>query len=98
MKLHLSSKLFVTAFLPFTYLGALTPTIGVASAIGTFLVNSAEVEGNANLFDGSQIRTGQASSKVYLINGGALVLGVNSSGTIYHDHFELHQGATNVPE
>jgi hypothetical protein len=68
----------------------------VASAVGTFVLNSSEVEGNANLFDGSRIRTDQASSKVYLMSGAALVLGVNSAGTIYRDHFTLSQGAAEV--
>jgi hypothetical protein len=60
------------------------------------MVNSSEVEGNANLFDGSRIRTDKASSKVYLMSGAALVLGVGSAGTIYRDHFTLNQGATKV--
>jgi len=60
------------------------------------MLNSSEVEGNANLFDGSRIRTDKASSKVYLMSGAALVLGVNSAGTIYRDHFTLIQGATKV--
>jgi hypothetical protein len=47
------------------------------------------VEGKANSFDGSQIHAGRASNKVYLINGGALVLRVNSAGTIYHDDLEF---------
>jgi hypothetical protein len=60
------------------------------------MVNSSEVEGNANLFDGSRIRTDKASSKVYLMSGASLVLGVNSAGTIYSDHFTLNQGAAKV--
>lgn len=75
---------------------AVTPTIGVASAFGTFTVNDAKVEGNANVFEGSQIKTGTASSRVYLQNGAALILGINSSGTFYRDHLVLQQGATRV--
>jgi hypothetical protein len=96
MKLHKLSSVLLVAVLPIAYVSAITPTIGVASAVGTFIVNSAEVEGNANLFDGSQIRTGKASSKVYLMSGAALVLGVDSAGTIYRNHFLLQQGATKV--
>lgn len=48
------------------------------------------------MFDGSQIRTDKASSKVYLMSGAALVLGVNSSGTIYRDHFHLDLGAAKI--
>ena len=32
---------------------ALPPTIGIASAFGSFVVNSNRVDGNANLFEGS---------------------------------------------
>ena len=45
---------------------ATTPTIGVASAYGKFTVNSAQVSGNANLFDGSQVRTDKAASQLFL--------------------------------
>ena len=69
MKLNQISKLLLTALLTVPISFAVTPAIGVASAVGTFIVNSSKVEGNANLFDGSQIRTDKASSKVYLISG-----------------------------
>ncbi len=75
---------------------AVTPIIGVASAFGTFVVNSAEVEGNANIFDGSQLKTGKASSQVFLQNGAAVIIGINSAGTLYRDHLVLEQGATRV--
>ncbi len=92
----------VNRFLTFCFAAALsvissfavTPTIGVASAVGSFEVNSAAVEGNANLFDGSQVRTTEASSQILLQNGAALTLAVNSAGTIYKDHLLLLQGAT----
>jgi hypothetical protein len=96
MTLNKLPKLFVVVAVSLTPLIAGPPTIGVASAIGTFTLNGSEVEGNANLFDGSYIRTEQASSKVYLMSGAALVLGVNSAGTIYRDHFTLTQGAAKV--
>ncbi len=96
MTLHKLPKLLVVAAVTITQLTAASPTIGVASAVGTFTLNSSEVEGNANLFDGSRIRTDKASSKVYLMSGAALVLGVDSAGTIYRDHFTLNQGATKV--
>ncbi len=75
---------------------ALPPTIGIASAVGTFIVNSNQVDGNANLFEGSEIRTGKASSQVFLQNGAALTLGIDSAGTIYRDHVLLQGGATKV--
>jgi hypothetical protein len=75
---------------------AVQPTIGIATAVGTFIVNSNRVDGNANLFEGSDVRTGKASSQVFLRNGAALILGIDSAGTIYRDHLLLHQGATKV--
>jgi hypothetical protein len=96
MTLHKLPKLLVVAAVTIACVTAASPAIGVASAVGTFMLNSSEVEGNANLFDGSRIRTDKASSKVYLMSGAALVLGVDSAGTIYRDHFTLNQGATKV--
>jgi hypothetical protein len=75
---------------------AVQPTIGIATAVGTFVVNSNRVDGNANLFDGSEVKTGKASSQVFIQNGAALTLGIDSAGTIYRDHLSLHQGATKV--
>jgi hypothetical protein len=70
--------------------------IGVASASGPFTVNDAEVQGNANLFDGAQIKTAKASSRVFLQSGTLLILAIDSVATIYVDHLELKQGATKV--
>lgn len=75
---------------------AASPTIGVATAVGTFKVNSAEVEGNANIFDGAEIRTTSAPSQVFLQNGSAVTLGLNSAGILYRDHLVLEAGATKV--
>jgi hypothetical protein len=74
----------------------LPAAIGIASAVGTFIVNSNQVSGNANLFEGSELKTGKASSQVFLQNGAALTLGINSGGTVYRDHLLLQQGATKV--
>ena len=89
-------QLYLIASLSFFSCYALPPTIGVASAIGTIVVNNAPVEGNANLFEGSEIKTGKASSQIFLQNGAALTLGIDSSGTIYRDHLLLSAGATKV--
>ena len=75
---------------------AVPPTIGIASAGGTFTVNSNQVDGNANLLEGSEIKTGKASSQIFLQNGAALTLGIDSAGTIYRDHMLLQGGATKV--
>lgn len=96
MKLKAVSKLCFATALSIGCSFAVTPTIGVASAFGTFTVNNAEVEGNANVFEGSQIKTGVASSRVYLENGAALTLGADSAGTFYKNRLVLQQGATRV--
>jgi hypothetical protein len=96
MKADNSLKLCLT-FLSFAVACfAAQPTIGIATAVGTFIVNSNRVDGNANLFDGSDVKTGKASSQVFLQSGAALTLGIDSAGTIYRDHLLLHQGATKV--
>ena len=64
------------------YSWAATSTIGVASGPGTFSLDGAKVEGNANVFEGSQIKTGGAPSRVYLETGELLTLGINSSGIV----------------
>ena len=75
---------------------AMPPTIGVASAFGMFVVNHNQVNGNANLFDGSELKTTRASSQIFLESGAALTLGIDSAGIIYRDHLLLQQGATKV--
>lgn len=90
------SKLCLAAAVSAVAVQAVTPAIGVATAVGTFTVNSAEVEGNANLFDGAQIRTGKSPSQVYLQNGPAVILGIDSEGAFYRDRLVLERGATRV--
>jgi hypothetical protein len=75
---------------------AVGPSIGIASAVGTFVVNSNLVDGNANLFEGSEIKTSKASSQIFLQTGASLTLGIDSAGTIYRDHLVLHQGAAKI--
>jgi hypothetical protein len=90
------SQILLGSVFSITVCFGLPPTIGIASAVGTFIVNSNRVDGNANLFEGSEIKTGKASSQVFLQNGAALTLGIDSAGTIYRDHLRLQQGATKI--
>jgi hypothetical protein len=90
------SQLILGSVVCITVCSALPPTIGIASAVGSFVVNSNRVDGNANLFEGSELKTGKASSQVFLQNGAALTLGIDSAGTIYRDHLLLQQGATKI--
>ena len=96
MKLTAVSKLCFATGLSLSCSFAGTPTIGVASALGTFSVNDVKVEGNSNIFNGSQIRTDAASSRVYLQNGAVLTLGTFSTGTLFKDHVLLQQGSAQV--
>lgn len=75
---------------------AATPVIGVASALGSFTVNSATVNGNANVLDGSELRTDKASSQVLLQSGPSLTLATNSSATVFNDHLVLSQGSARL--
>lgn len=77
---------------------AATPAIGVASAFGSFSVNSAQVSGNANVFDGSQVRTDKAASQILLQNGSSLTLATNTAATVYNDHLVIREGAARVDD
>jgi hypothetical protein len=77
---------------------AATPAIGVASAFGSFSVNSAPVNGNANVFNGSEVRTDKAASQILLQNGSSLTLATNTAATIYNDHIVIREGAARVDD
>ncbi len=96
MKGKKSLQLCLISILSAATCTALPPAIGIASAVGTFILNSNRVDGNANLFEGSEIKTGKASSQVFLQSGASLTLGIDSAGTVFRDHFQLQQGATKV--
>lgn len=75
---------------------AVTPVIGVASAFGSFTVNSSQVTGNSNIYDGSQINTGSTASQIFLQGGPSVMLATNTGATVYNDHLVLTQGAVRV--
>lgn len=75
---------------------AANPTIGVATAIGEFSLNSATVAGNVDVFDGAQLRTTTAPSDVRLGNGVAVRLATRSAGVLYEDHLILREGAARL--
>jgi hypothetical protein len=97
IKLNRRSKLCFATAICVSCSFAVTSTIGVAaSGSGTFTLNDAKVQGNVNVFEGSQIKTAAAPSRVYLQQGVVLTLGTNSTGTFYKDHLLLQKGATRV--
>jgi hypothetical protein len=75
---------------------AVTPVIGVASAFGSFTVNSSQVTGNSNVYDGSQINTSSTASQIFLQGGPSVMLATNTGATVYNDHLVLTQGAVRV--
>jgi hypothetical protein len=77
-------------------LPAANPTIGVAIANGSFLLDRSPVVGNANIFEGSVIETGKAMSDVTLANGLKVRLGVASRGRVFCDRLVLEKGAAQV--
>jgi hypothetical protein len=96
MKFNGMRTVFAVTALSVTSAFAASPTIGVASAVGTFTVNSAQVNGTSNIFNGSQLKTDMAASQVMLQNGSTVNLGTNSAGTVYNDRFVLEQGLTRI--
>ena len=72
------------------------PGIGVATAVGSYSVNSSSVTGNADIFDGTELRTTISPSDVHLENGADVRLATRSAGTLYTDHLELRDGALRV--
>lgn len=75
---------------------AASPTIGVASALGTYSVDSLPVSGSTTLAEGTSLETANAPSDVRLENGVSVRLATRSAGTVYGDHVVLEQGAVRV--
>ncbi len=72
------------------------PSIGVATAIGSYSIDSSSVTGNADIFNGTQLRTTISPSDVHLANGADVRLATRSEGTLFSDHLELRDGALRV--
>lgn len=96
MKLHGLKAVSAAVALSAVSAFAATPTIGVASAFGKFTINSAQVSGNANLFDGSQVRTDNTASQLFLQNGASVLLATNTAATVYGNRLVLSEGAARV--
>ena len=73
-----------------------SPSIGVATAVAAYSVDSSPVTGEADVFDGSQLRTTISPSDVRLANGAEVRLATRSEGTLFSDHLELRDGAVRV--
>ncbi|MBV9158035.1 MAG: hypothetical protein JO097_17350 [Acidobacteriaceae bacterium] len=75
---------------------AANSTIGVATAVASFSVDNSMTTGNANVLDGTELRTTTSPSDVRLENGTDVRLATRSAGTIYNDHLVLREGAVRV--
>jgi len=74
------------------YASAETASIGTASARGDVRVDSYVVKGNATLFDGTVVETGQATADLRLNKGTQITMATGSRGTLYRDRLVLQQG------
>jgi hypothetical protein len=59
-------------------------------------VDNYSVKGNATLFDGSVVETGQASAQLRLDKGTEITMAASSRGTLYRDHMVLQQGKSEL--
>jgi hypothetical protein len=75
-----------------SYAEAGTVSIGTASVRGDMRVDSYTVNGNATLFDGSVVETGQATADLRLNKGTEITLATSSRGTLYSNRLVLQQG------
>ena len=73
-----------------------TVSIGTVSVRGNMQVDHNLINGNATLFDGSVVETGQASADLRLGKGTNIRMSSASRGTLYHDHLLLQQGETEL--
>lgn len=88
-------KLQVGAFLLFSVSCALAGTVslGTVSTRGDLKVDGYTVHGNATIFDGSVIETGQTIADVRIGEKGSVVtLADHSRGIVYHNRFVLQSG------
>jgi hypothetical protein len=79
-----------------SYATAGTVSIGTVSARGDMRVDSRRVVGNATLFNGSVVETGQATADVRLSKGAAIMMSASSRGKLYSDHVVLEQGESEL--
>lgn len=78
-----------------TLFGA-TPSIGIVTAAGHFMIEKSQVWGNSTLFDGSTIQTDQASSEMALRNGVKVQLGAKSRARVFENRLALEKGIGQV--
>lgn len=81
-------------FCTLTYASAGTASIGTASARGDIRVDGYAVKGDATLFDGTVVETGQASAVLRLDKGVEIKLATGTRGTLHRGRMVLQQGSS----
>jgi hypothetical protein len=71
-----------------------TTSLGTASARGDMRVDGYKVNGDATLFDGTVIETGNASATLRLEKSVEIQLSNSARGTLYRDRLVLQQGSS----
>lgn len=70
--------------------------IGMAVSNGQIHVDRSPVTGNANLIEGSSVRTSADPSRIQLSNGSRATLAANSEAQVFADHIVLQKGSSLV--
>lgn len=86
----------VLSSLVFSVAALAAPAIGIVTASGHFSVEGSQVWGNATLFDGATIETGEASSELALRNGVRVQLGAGSRARIWQNRMDLQKGVAQL--
>ncbi len=72
------------------------PPIGIVTASGHFTFQGSQVWGNATLFEGAIVETGEASSQLALRSGIKVQLGAGARAQVFADRLVLAQGLSQV--
>jgi hypothetical protein len=73
-------------------LQASSGSIGFATASGSFQVDSSKVSGSTTIFNGTEIETGAAPSRIKLNNGAQVRLAAGSRAKLYETRLILEEG------
>ncbi|MGC4049628.1 MAG: hypothetical protein QM757_08970 [Paludibaculum sp.] len=94
-----NKKFILFAVLSMTFLltaAAGNNVIGMAVSNGQMQVDRAAVTGNANLLEGSSVKTNADPSRIQLSNGSRATLAANSEAQIFADRIVLQKGSSLV--
>lgn len=85
-----------TSFSTATAFAAPAAGIGLASAVGPLSVNGTQVWGNATLFEGTSVRTSEASGDLALRSGVRIQLAAQSQAVVGGNRAVLEKGTSQV--